>query len=303
MANTTTGTFQFIKPEVGADGGLWGTHWNQNADALDTFLGKPRVPYVTPTVGATTTCDLSLGMVFAFTVSQATTLAFTNVPASTFKVEILLKVTNGAAFTLSYPASVTHLRGAVPTLQASGVDFLSLVTYDAGTTWYLDHVGKNLTLSGVLKSGVGTSTSQAKPSQVLFQTGGQTTTSTSEVSLVSYSLPANALNADRQAVIMTAEGTAATQTCTFKLKFGATGLVAIGPTAGQWFYAQATVVRTGAATQFAITFFTANGAATTSSKTVPTETLSGAVTVDFRGFVTAGGTLTLEYGEVDYLGA
>src|SRR5207244_3984479 len=99
----------------------------------------PRVPYGTPTVGATTTCDLNQvngGRVFIFTVTQATTLVFANVPSASWDCQIRLIITNGSAFTLTFPASVTWLSGFTPTLKTSGVDIVDLETKDGGTTWY-----------------------------------------------------------------------------------------------------------------------------------------------------------------------
>src|SRR6266849_10199865 len=104
MANTTTATFQFIKPEVALDTGQWGTHLNADLDSLDTELGKPRYPFNSPTVGATTTCDLSLARTFVFTLTQVSTLAFTNPPSSSFFVRIVLLITDGGAFALTWPA-------------------------------------------------------------------------------------------------------------------------------------------------------------------------------------------------------
>lgn len=134
MATTTN--YGITKPTVGGDTGLWGGYWNSNADLLDAELARPRIPHNSPTVGATTTCDLSLARAFKFTVSQATTLAITNAPANTWRVAIELLITNGAAFVLTWPGSVTWLHGAAPVLKASGVDRIVLVSYDGGTTWY-----------------------------------------------------------------------------------------------------------------------------------------------------------------------
>lgn len=136
MADTTTSTYALTKPEVGASSGTWGGKLNTDLDSLDTELGKPRRPFNSPAVGASTTCDLSLARTFVFTVSQATTLAFTNVPTSSFRVEIELLITNGSAFVLTFPASVTWLSGGIHGFQVAGVDAVRLVTRDGGTTWY-----------------------------------------------------------------------------------------------------------------------------------------------------------------------
>src|SRR5436309_767746 len=105
--STTTTVYGLTKHAAGDT--PWWNEVNANYDTVDAELAKPRIIFNSPTVGATTTCDLNLGRVFVFTVSQATTLAFTNVPSSSFAVEILLIITNGAAFVLTFPRSVTQL--------------------------------------------------------------------------------------------------------------------------------------------------------------------------------------------------
>lgn len=40
MANTFTLNYSYTKPEIGADSNLWGTHWNENLDRMDSQLFK-----------------------------------------------------------------------------------------------------------------------------------------------------------------------------------------------------------------------------------------------------------------------
>ena len=141
MATTFTTNYGFDKPAISDLN--WGGIRNTNMDDVDAELFKPRIGQNAPTVGATTTLDLSLARVFVFTVTQITTIAFSNVP-STFPngavvpaVRILLKVTNGAAFAVTWPASIIWPNGDTdPLLTASGVDWIELHTVDGGTTWY-----------------------------------------------------------------------------------------------------------------------------------------------------------------------
>ena len=147
---TPTSIYGITKPTVAGDAGFWPGATNANWDLVEDLIARPKIVFNSPTVGATTTCDLSLARVFAFTVSQATTLAFSNVPSSSFAVEVWLLITNGSAFTLTWPGSVTWLAGIAPSLQASGVDLVKLITKDGGTTWYGAAISaKNLTFGSL----------------------------------------------------------------------------------------------------------------------------------------------------------
>lgn len=285
---TTTTTYGFLKYASGE------TPWSHSSglDAIDSEIARPRIPHNSPVVGATTTLDLSLARAFKFTVSQATTLALTNVPANTFYVRIFLLVTNGSAFVLTYPGSVVHVTGVAPSLQASGVDLLIGETWDAGTTWYFRHAGKNVTYSGTLKSGYGTSTSQAKPTQVAYQNQALQTGSTGEVSIASFSLPANALATNGDAVRIKLHGSAVTQAGQLRIKFGATYVFNAGGTnniaAGSVYTEEVVIRRTGAATQISGSGLLV-GTTVATERTTPAETLSGAITIDVRGFTAVGG--------------
>ena len=66
-------------------------------------------------------------------VTGATTLTLTGVPDSTRAYGLTLKLTN-AGTNVAFPESVTWL-GTAPTLRASGISMVTLVTDDGGTTW------------------------------------------------------------------------------------------------------------------------------------------------------------------------
>lgn len=276
MADTTTSTYALTKPEVGASSGTWGGKLNTDLDSVDTELGKPRYPFNSPAVGATTTCDLSLARVFKFTLTQISTLAFTNVPSASFVVRIRLLITNGSAFALTFPASVTWLAGIAPSLKASGTDEIELVTSDAGTTWFA-------TLRNL------------RPGNI-YQNQALTTTSGVEVSLATYSLPAATLAVNGQSLRITVVGLAPAGGCSYNVKFGATSITnaTIGVGANRVFKAVFELVRTGAATQVAqATAIDSLPQIASTARTTPAETLSGAVTVDFRANSTVGGQTTI----------
>lgn len=289
MADTTTATYALTKPEVNVSTN-WPTLLNGDLDSLDTELGKPRYPFNSPAVAGTTTCDLSLARVFVFTVSQATTLAFSNVPSASFAVRIRLLITNGSAFVLTWPAAISWIGGLPPNLKLSGVDEVELLTKDAGTTWY-----------ATLRNNPGPT--------VLYQNQGLTTTNTSDASLASYSVPASTLAVNGQKLRITIRGTTAVAAGLPNIKFGATVVHTVSiPTTLDW-NVVIEIVRTGAATQISHSHHTesANNTrqapVTYQNRATPAETLSGAITLDFRGSVTAGGTLAYDMITVERLAA
>jgi hypothetical protein len=291
MPDTTTAFFGITKPEPGGSSGSWDEKTNANWDTVDGELALPRLPYATPAVGATTTLDLDDARVFAFTVDETTTIAFSNVPANTWAVRVTLIITNGGAFAVTWPAAVTWLGGAAPVLETSGVDVIELVTNDGGTTWY------GMTVDPRAK--IGSASALARPLLALYQNHGLSTTSTSEVSLASYSLPAGALGTDGQSVRITVFGRAVTQAGTPNVKFGGTG-ISLGVSAGTSFRRYITITRTAAATQSYVVDTVNNATPALIVNGTAAETLSGAVTIDFRGSVTAGGTLHYDKVLVEY---
>ncbi len=80
--------------------------------------------------------DVSAGTVFTKTIAANTTISFTNVPAAPATACVTLILTNGGAYTVTWPSSVKWNGGTAPTLTSSGVDILTFLTVDGGTTWY-----------------------------------------------------------------------------------------------------------------------------------------------------------------------
>lgn len=88
--------------------------------------------------------DLSAGNVFSKTISGATTLTVSNVPASGIAAAFQLNLTNGGSATITWWSGVKWAGGAAPTLTAAGRDRLGFVTEDGGTTWDGFVLGKAL---------------------------------------------------------------------------------------------------------------------------------------------------------------
>ena len=91
----------------------------------------------------TRTVDLSLGNVVTMTSTGNTTLAFSNAPVAPRAQTVEVEITNGGAFTFTWPASVNWLVGSAPALKSSGVDIIRLTTVDAGTTFYASSVASS----------------------------------------------------------------------------------------------------------------------------------------------------------------
>lgn len=90
-------------------------------------------------ISTNTALNLALGGYFSATVTGNLTFSITNVPASA-GVTFVLALTNGGAFTVTLPGSVTIIGGS-PVLSASGTDWLVFRTLDGGTAWTLEVVG------------------------------------------------------------------------------------------------------------------------------------------------------------------
>ena len=140
-------------------------------------------------------------------------------------------------------------------------------------------------------------------SPAIGQSTGQTTSSTSEVSLTTVVLPAGLLAINNQMVRIRFGGSVAgVGTGTPRMKFGATYVDNNIAYTNQDWLLECVVVRTGAATQRSHMFQLAGGSAVVGITTAPAETLSGAITVDFRGVVSVGtATLSVETVLVEYL--
>jgi hypothetical protein len=79
--------------------------------------------------------DLSLGNFFTKTISGATTLTRSNVPATGQAITFILELTNGGSGTVTWFSGVKWAGGTAPTLTSSGVDILGFYSHDGGTTW------------------------------------------------------------------------------------------------------------------------------------------------------------------------
>ena len=141
------------------------------------------------------------------------------------------------------------------------------------------------------------------PSPAIGSATGQTTSSTSEVSLTTITLPAGTLAVNGQMIRITYYGrTTGVGTCTPRIKFGATYVDPNVPvTAPTSWATQYIVVRTGATAQRTHGSQLVDSVLPLLKTATPGETLSGDVTIDFRGVVSLGtATLIVDAVLVEY---
>ena len=94
------------------------------------------------TVSLTQTLDLSTGTTFSFTPSGATTVSFTNPPASGKAVGFAVEI-NGDGSAITWPSSVKWPSGVAPTATASK-EVYAFVTTDGGTSYYGKLAGSDI---------------------------------------------------------------------------------------------------------------------------------------------------------------
>ena len=140
-----TGTIS--SAQVGITGGIVGTSdtqtlTNKTINMGDNLLTRPLVKdyamevYAHGSISTATTIDLENGNVHTATIGGNLTLTFSNPIASGDATSFVLELTNGGAYTLTFPASVDWEGGTAPTLTAAGIDILVFYTRDGGTTWH-----------------------------------------------------------------------------------------------------------------------------------------------------------------------
>lgn len=88
------------------------------------------VPLAEGTISAGA-CDYATGYIFSATISGATTISLTNVPA-TGTAMLMLRLTNGGSATVTWPSGIKWPGGTTPTLTASGLDEVVLMRTSAG---------------------------------------------------------------------------------------------------------------------------------------------------------------------------
>ncbi len=112
-----------------------------NVDADDNILytaafqDTAEVTQSLETISSNTDINLELGNAVTCTITGNLTFAFSNPAPSGRTGMLFLTITNGGAYTVTWPTSVKWDTGTAPTLQSAGTDIITFVTDDAGTTW------------------------------------------------------------------------------------------------------------------------------------------------------------------------
>tara|TARA_Y100001963_G_scaffold159946_1_gene266426 strand:+ start:2683 stop:4431 length:1749 start_codon:yes stop_codon:yes gene_type:complete len=130
---------------VSADGftaGHKGITVGGNLYMSDNTVSRPKLKDFSETVAAitwTNPCDIDFedGNVQTLTVAIAgQTVQFSNPPASGTAGTVTVIITNGGSQTVTWPAAVKWPSNVAPSLSSSGVDIITFMTIDAGTTIY-----------------------------------------------------------------------------------------------------------------------------------------------------------------------
>lgn len=110
------------------------------------FQGQISEAYNTIAASGAATIDLSIGSVFATTLTgNITSMTITNEPASGVAASFVLKVVNDGSSTITWDTAIDWPGGTAPTLSGTNgdVDWFSFITHDGGTTWFGNIVGQD----------------------------------------------------------------------------------------------------------------------------------------------------------------
>lgn len=103
--------------------------------ALDAISGYTLAKTSLANVSATTTLDLANSNFFSAEVSGSTSFVVAGAPVSTVAAGFILELTNGGAYTVTWPTTFKWPGGTSPTLTTAGTDVLVFVTDDGGVQW------------------------------------------------------------------------------------------------------------------------------------------------------------------------
>ena len=122
-------------PQAGEDGAL-DESWTENCLKLSggTLTGAVAESLAKVT-GEAVTLDLKAANNFTHNVTANTAFTVTANTGNSFQLGTLV-LTNGGAFTVTWPSSFKWADGAPPSLMESGIDVITFFTINGGTTYY-----------------------------------------------------------------------------------------------------------------------------------------------------------------------
>lgn len=122
-------------PQAGKDGTL-DASWTADCLKLSggTLTGAVAESLAKVT-GKAVTLDLKAANNFTHNVTAGTAFTVTANTGNSFQLGTLV-LTNGGAFTVTWPSSFKWADGAPPSLMASGIDVITFFTINGGTTYY-----------------------------------------------------------------------------------------------------------------------------------------------------------------------
>ena len=126
-------------PQAGEDGAL-DESWTGNCLKLSggTLTGAVAESLAKVT-GEAVTLDLKAANNFTHNVTANTAFTVTANTGNSFQLGTLV-LTNGGAFTVTWPSSFKWADGAPPSLMESGIDVITFFTINGGTTYYAAQV-------------------------------------------------------------------------------------------------------------------------------------------------------------------
>lgn len=102
------------------------------------FTGNTKVQQITETsvnLDSGNNIVITAGSLFKKTITAATTLSVSSVPAAGNVCSFILQLTNGGNFAVTWWPGIKWPGGIAPTLTSNGTDTFGFYTDDGGATW------------------------------------------------------------------------------------------------------------------------------------------------------------------------
>lgn len=144
--NFLDGVYSNIQTQISARMPLAGGTFSGTVYHADNLVDRPyfkdsaETLYANGSLSGAESISFANGNVQTGTVAAATTITFTNFPATGRAGFLVLRLINGGSYTITWPAALEWTTGSAPELQAAGTDILMIYTETAGTVIYASSV-------------------------------------------------------------------------------------------------------------------------------------------------------------------